>query len=125
MHGTSFSDASSILNSRQETTGCLAFARSLPSTRSLSQQFQDRSASKIYYALVRGGIDSFNGLTQGLIKDHIAYKNGYGQLCAVNEGRESVTEWMLVGSSVSFSSDYALFLLNDFDSRLFLFLWLN
>ncbi|KAK7441825.1 hypothetical protein VKT23_016487 [Stygiomarasmius scandens] len=83
----------------KETTGCLAFARSLPSTRSLSQQFQDRSASKIYYALVRGGIDSFNGLTQGLIKDHIAYKNGYGQLCAVNEGRESVTEWMLVGSS--------------------------
>ncbi|THU77223.1 pseudouridine synthase, partial [Dendrothele bispora CBS 962.96] len=65
----------------------------------LSQQFQTRTVSKIYYALVRKGIDSFGGSTQGSIKTCIAYKNGYGHLSETGQGKEAITEWALVGSS--------------------------
>ncbi|KDQ52359.1 hypothetical protein JAAARDRAFT_73107 [Jaapia argillacea MUCL 33604] len=46
------------------TTGCLLLGCTGPATRELYRQFQSRSVSKTYLALVRGGAESFKKLAE-------------------------------------------------------------
>ncbi|PFH47445.1 hypothetical protein AMATHDRAFT_6747 [Amanita thiersii Skay4041] len=80
------------------TTGTLLLARTLPSARALSQQFQQGTVEKTYLALVRGGKKTFP-INSGIIKIPLQFQDGRVSLSTTRYGKPSVTEWELVGSS--------------------------
>ncbi|KAL0579219.1 hypothetical protein V5O48_002781 [Marasmius crinis-equi] len=80
------------------TTGCLVFGRSKDMARELSRQFQDRTIEKTYYALVRGGSESFKR-TAGII-DGAVEVLPYSNATLTHSEHEfphktSLTEWEL------------------------------
>ena len=87
----------------QGTTGSLILARTSAMARDLSQQFQQRTVQKVYLALVRGGAKSFFS-TGGQIRSPIQYVNGRASLDPSDLENPSITDWELVGSSVSLPS---------------------
>ena len=68
--------------------------------RELSRQFQARIVEKTYLALVRGGEGSFSS-NQGELRSAIQYTNGYASLDTSGNGKPSLTDWEVVGESVS------------------------
>ncbi|KAG2005847.1 tRNA-pseudouridine synthase [Coprinopsis cinerea AmutBmut pab1-1] len=79
------------------TTGCLAFATTQTSARSLSKQFAQGEVEKSYLALVSGGKETFPG-TSGRIDTPIKYQDGYFDGLGTG-GKPSLTEWSLLASS--------------------------
>ncbi|KAF8584421.1 pseudouridine synthase, partial [Ramaria rubella] len=80
----------------KRTTGALLLARTPETAHALSQQFQKRTVTKTYLALVRGGRETFKSdkgeITAGLkIED--------GRVSVSSKGSETLTGWELVGSS--------------------------
>ncbi|TFK27291.1 pseudouridine synthase [Coprinopsis marcescibilis] len=79
------------------TTGCLAVATTETAARSLSKQFVTGDVQKTYLALVRGGKETFP-TSSGRIESPILYEDGFFKGLGKN-GKPSVTEWEVVGSS--------------------------
>ncbi|PPQ94280.1 hypothetical protein CVT25_004937 [Psilocybe cyanescens] len=90
------SDPCSVHRLDKPTTGCLLVALNSANGKSLSRQFQQGTVNKTYLALVRGGEKSFDSKS-GRIDIPILYNDGRGEIST--EGKSSVTEWELLGSS--------------------------
>jgi 23S rRNA-/tRNA-specific pseudouridylate synthase len=63
----------------------------------MSLQFQQKTAEKSYLALVRGGEKTFSE-TQGTIRASLLYDDGRPEIDPM--GKESITEWEVLASSV-------------------------
>ncbi|KAL0060125.1 hypothetical protein AAF712_013097 [Marasmius tenuissimus] len=86
------------------TTGCLVFGRTKDMARELSRQFKGRTIEKTYYAVVRGGSESFKESSGTMNRAIEVSPEGLATLAPL--GRESphgtsVTKWELVGSSAA------------------------
>jgi 23S rRNA-/tRNA-specific pseudouridylate synthase len=81
----------------QSTTGALLLARTPQAARDLSQQFRARTVHKTYLALVRAGRQSFSA-AKGEIDAKLLIEDG--RVSVSNQGKEALTGWELVGSSV-------------------------
>lgn len=89
------------LPSLQSTTGALVLAKNLVTARQLAQQFQTRTVSKTYLALVRGGAKSFPS-KYGEIREALEInEDGRVSIGAACDAKFAATDWELIGSSVS------------------------
>lgn len=84
-------------SSLQDTTGALLLARTPVWARKLQQQFLNRTINKTYLALVHGGQERFPQ-TSGVIEARLSEKDGRVHLDP--EGKETKTEWEVLGFSV-------------------------
>jgi len=109
----SFAD-NHVLPSLQLTTGALVLAKNLVTARQLAQQFQTRTVSKTYLALVRGGAKSFPS-KYGEIREALEInKEGRVSIGAACDAKFAATDWELIGSSVS-RVEGVLFMLTRID----------
>ena len=79
----------------------LLLAKSQTEARSISQQFQSHSIKKTYLAIVRGGRESFRDVKGSITTPlRIGYDRVYVD---EKDGDPTLTDWELLGSSVSFN----------------------
>ncbi|KAF9444386.1 pseudouridine synthase [Macrolepiota fuliginosa MF-IS2] len=80
----------------KHTTGALLLAHSPIWARKLQQQFIDGTINKAYLALVHGGQERFRQ-PSGIVKARLSETDG--RVHFDPEGKETVTEWEVLGSS--------------------------
>lgn len=81
------------------TTGTLLLARNAPLAKELANQFQAHTIKKSYLAIVRGGKKTFS-TKRGTVNDAI-FVSEDGVRIDRKRGRMALTDWELLGSSVS------------------------
>ena len=74
----------------RETSGVILFARTAESHRALSQQFEGRSVTKRYLALVAGHMHTTSGEVSEPLREF-----GSGRVGVDPNGKQSVTGWQL------------------------------
>ncbi|MEM6316432.1 MAG: RluA family pseudouridine synthase [Bacteroidota bacterium] len=77
----------------KETSGILCFAKNELAHKALSQQFQERTVEKIYYALVDGILQPTSGSISFGIAPH---PNRPGKMMVSAKGKKSLTTYQLV-----------------------------
>ncbi len=90
----------------KDTSGIMVVAKSDIVLRHLIQQFKDRKTYKIYFALVKGILNSYDGRIVAPIGRHPVQR----QKMAVNErlGKYAVTNWQLVEEFETDQGNYSL-----------------
>ena len=84
----------------RDTSGIVVFAKNEESHKILSQQFENRETTKIYYGLVLGT----PSLEEGVINEPIAEHPGKkGMMTVYKKGKESITEYKLLENFRLFS----------------------
>jgi 23S rRNA pseudouridine1911/1915/1917 synthase len=84
----------------KETSGILCFAKNSESHKALSKQFQDRTAQKIYWAIVDGAMLK----DEGEIHQPIAESMGQrGKMLVTKRGKDSLTLYRTVERFKNFS----------------------
>lgn len=74
----------------RETSGIVCFARTVEAHKSLSRQFEERSAEKYYLALVEGRMHASEGIIDKPIAESMTEP---GKMVIARRGKESVTHW--------------------------------
>ena len=82
------------------TSGIMCFAKNDIAHRHLSQQFQERTVEKIYYALVDGILTATEGEINQGIAPHPARP---GKMMVSNKGKKSLTYYKVVEQFQSFA----------------------
>jgi len=77
----------------KETSGILCFAKNVEAHKALSQQFQERTVEKIYYALVDGIMTPTEGEINQGIAPHPAKP---GKMMVSNKGKKSLTTYKVI-----------------------------
>lgn len=90
----------------KDTSGIMVIAKSDLVLRKLIQQFKDRVTYKVYFALVKGILSSYDGQIVAPIGRHPVQR----QKMAVNErlGKYAVTNWQLVEEFETEQGNYSL-----------------
>lgn len=84
----------------KETSGVICFARNGQAHKSLSKQFQERTAQKLYWVLVDGLVVPEEGLIEKSIAPHPAKS---GKMMVSNKGKASVTTYRVLEYFKQFS----------------------
>jgi 23S rRNA pseudouridine1911/1915/1917 synthase len=78
-------------------TGAIVFARHVRAAQRLSSQFENRTVSKVYWALVEGSVEA----DEGTWTDHLHKRHGMPQSIVVPEddprGKLAVMHWRVLG----------------------------
>jgi 23S rRNA pseudouridine1911/1915/1917 synthase len=84
-------------------SGAIVFARHVRAARRLSKQFEDRSVSKIYWALVEGDIQP----DEGTWTDYLHKRHGMAEAIVVPEddprGKQAVLHYRVMGRTAGVS----------------------
>lgn len=84
----------------KDTSGVIVFAKNDTAHKYLSQQFEDRTAQKVYNGLVSGKLAASTGVIDEPIAEHFS-KNG--TMMINDKGKPSVTAYQLLEQFRSFS----------------------
>lgn len=87
----------------QDTTGCLLFARNQRTAKNISQQLQNGSMQKTYLALVQPQDPSTLASRAGRIEVPLDIDDGRVSISSNGEGKNSITEWKVLSTSVCFN----------------------
>ncbi len=79
----------------RDTSGLVIFAKTEEAHRHLSLQFENRTVTKLYYALAQGRMAESSGTIDYAISPN---KNRPGQMMVSNKGREALTTWRVLES---------------------------
>ena len=79
----------------RDTSGIVVFAKNEKTHKDLSQQFENRETSKIYYGFVLGVPSQASGVINEPIAEHPVKK---GMMTVFRKGKESITEYEVVES---------------------------
>ncbi|MFZ4542687.1 MAG: RluA family pseudouridine synthase [Saprospiraceae bacterium] len=77
----------------RETSGIVCFARNAEAHKTLSRQFEERSAEKFYLALVEGRMHAAEGIIDKPIAESMTEP---GKMVIAKRGKESVTHWTVL-----------------------------
>ncbi len=84
----------------RETSGIVCFARNAEAHRTLSQQFESRSAEKFYLALLEGKMHAQEGIIDKPIAESMIEP---GKMVIAKRGKESVTHWRVLEEFAHYS----------------------
>ncbi len=80
----------------KETSGCLVAAKNDLAHHSLQEQFAERGVTKIYLAIVSGGMSRRNGIVDVPIGRHRVHRQKMS-VARAGEGKEAKTGWRVLG----------------------------
>ena len=84
----------------KDTSGLLIFARTAEAHKNLSEQFEGRSTTKIYRAIVSGCPFPEEGRIEAAIGHH---PTQLGLMCIVSKGKESITDYKVIEKFKNYS----------------------
>ncbi len=89
-----FSDVLVVHRLDRDTSGLILFARTAESQRQISRQFQERTAEKIYCAVVHGVLKDSQGRVELPLKRD--FKNPPRYRVDLRHGKTAITDWRVV-----------------------------
>jgi len=78
----------------RDTSGVICFARTLEAQRTLSGEFEDRTARKTYLALVRGALEADSGEIDAPIANDVTSPGR--MICSRKRGKAAITAWRVL-----------------------------